>query len=115
MVNTNQQISRVLLKMQKEVNEIVAKSLQKAYDHDRTGNVGKAYAYYTVVAELCPAKRSDIEEAFVDVLCQWGMQLACDNRFADVVLCYTRSLQMYPNNPRMLNNFAAHLLRYHDR
>ncbi|XP_076181472.1 protein arginine N-methyltransferase 9 isoform X2 [Ptiloglossa arizonensis] len=100
--------------MQKEVNEIVVKSLQKAYDHDRTGNVGKAYAYYTVVAELCPAKRSDIEEAFVDVLCQWGMQLACEDRFADVVLCYTRSLDIYPNNPRMLNNFAAHHLRNND-
>ncbi|XP_053980869.1 protein arginine N-methyltransferase 9-like isoform X1 [Hylaeus volcanicus] len=100
--------------MQKEVNEIVAKSLQKAYDHDRTGNVGKAYAYYTVVAELCPARRPEIEEAFVDVLCQWGMQLACQDRFSDVVLCYTRSLDIYPNNPRMLNNFAAHLLRNND-
>lgn len=42
---------------------------------------------------------------------QWGMQLACEDRFADVVLCYTRSLDIYPNNPRMLNNFAAHHLR----
>lgn len=55
--------------MQRELNEIVEKSLQKAYDHNRTGNVGKAYAYYTVVAELCPPKRLEIEEAFVDVLC----------------------------------------------
>ncbi|CAK9806939.1 Protein arginine N-methyltransferase 9 [Anthophora quadrimaculata] len=100
--------------MQKEVNDIVKKSLQKAYDHDRTGNVGKAYAYYTVVAELCPPKRPDIEEAFVDVLCQWGIQLACENRFTDVVLCYKHSLDIFPNNPRMLNNFAAHLLRNND-
>ncbi|XP_076642262.1 protein arginine N-methyltransferase 9 isoform X1 [Halictus rubicundus] len=100
--------------MQKEVNNIIAESLKKAYDHDRTGNIGKAYAYYTVVAELSPAKRLEIEEAFVNVLCQWGMQLACDHRFADVVLCYTRSLDIYPNNPRMLNNFAAHLLRNND-
>ncbi|XP_015437068.1 PREDICTED: putative protein arginine N-methyltransferase 9 [Dufourea novaeangliae] len=100
--------------MQREVNSIVAKSLQKAYNHDRTGNVGKAYAYYTVVAELCPTLRLDIEEAFVDVLCQWGMQLAYENRFSDIVLCYTRSLDIYPNNPRMLNNFAAHLLRNND-
>ncbi|XP_003398969.1 protein arginine N-methyltransferase 9 isoform X1 [Bombus terrestris] len=100
--------------MQRELNEIVEKSLQKAYDHNRTGNVGKAYAYYTVVAELCPPKRLEIEEAFVNVLCQWGIQLAGENRFADVVLCYKRSLDIYPNNPRMLNNFAAHLLRNND-
>ncbi|CAL7948435.1 unnamed protein product [Xylocopa violacea] len=100
--------------MQKEVNDIVEKSLQKAYDHDRTGNVGKAYAYYTVVAELCPPKRAEIEEPFVDVLCQWGIQLECENRFADVALCYKHSLDIFPNNSRMLNNFAAHLLRNND-
>ena len=100
--------------MQKEVDDIVTKSLQKAYDHDRTGNVGKAYAYYTVVAELCPARRSEIEEAFVDVLCQWGIQLAYENRFDDVIVCYKRSLDIFPKNARMLHNFAAHLLRYHD-
>nr|XP_034187371.1 protein arginine N-methyltransferase 9-like isoform X1 [Osmia lignaria] len=101
-------------KMQKEVDDIVTKSLQKAYDHDRTGNVGKAYAYYTVVAELCPARRSEIEEAFVDVLCQWGIQLAYENRFDDVIVCYKRSLDIFPKNARMLHNFAAHLLRNND-
>lgn len=55
--------------MQAEVNDILDKSLQKAREHDRTGNVGKAYAYYTIVAELSPAKRSEIEETFTDVLC----------------------------------------------
>ncbi|XP_029661156.1 protein arginine N-methyltransferase 9-like [Formica exsecta] len=97
--------------MQAEVNDILEKSLQKAREHDRTGNVGRAYAYYTIVAELCPAKRSEIEETFTDVLCEWGIQLAEDNRFSDVVRCYKHSLDIYPNNPRMLNNFAAHLLR----
>lgn len=56
--------------MQAEVNDILEKSLQKAREHDRTGNVGRAYAYYTIVAELCPAKRSEIEETFTDVLCE---------------------------------------------
>jgi len=55
--------------MQAEVNDILEKSLQKAREHDRTGNVGKAYAYYTIVAELSSAKRSEIEETFTDVLC----------------------------------------------
>lgn len=71
--------------MQRELNEIIEKSLQKAYDHDRTGNVGKAYAYYTVVAELCSQKRPEIEEAFVNVLC---MLLFCTTnihfRFKDL-------------------------------
>ena len=97
--------------MQAEVNGILEKSLQKAREHDRTRNVGKAYAYYTIVVELCPAKRSEIEETFTDVLCEWGIQLAEDNRFSDVVRCYKHSLDIYPNNARMLNNFAAHLLR----
>ncbi|KAG7203802.1 hypothetical protein KM043_013819 [Ampulex compressa] len=100
--------------MQEEVKDIIQKSLQKARDHDRTGNVGKAYAYYTVVAELCPGKRLEIEEAFVDVLCEWGIQLAQAKRFSDVALCYERSLDIYPYNSRMLNNFAAHLLRNND-
>jgi len=39
------------------------------------------------------------------------MQLAKDNKFSDVVSCYKFSLNIYPNNSRMLNNFAAHLLR----
>lgn len=56
--------------MQAEVNGILEKSLQKAREHDRTRNVGKAYAYYTIVVELCPAKRSEIEETFTDVLCK---------------------------------------------
>ncbi|XP_012140337.2 protein arginine N-methyltransferase 9 isoform X1 [Megachile rotundata] len=114
MINIHQGRSHISSKMQKEVDDIVTKSLQKAYDHDRTGNVGKAYAYYTVVAELCPAKRSEIEEAFVDVLCQWGIQLAYENRFEDVILCYKRSLDIFPKNARMLHNFAAHLLRNND-
>ncbi|XP_029166263.1 protein arginine N-methyltransferase 9-like [Nylanderia fulva] len=97
--------------MQAEVNSILKKSLQKAREHNRTGNVGKAYAYYTIVVELCPAKRSEIEETFTDVLCEWGIQLAEDNRFSDVIRCYKHSLDIYPNNARMLNNFAAHLLR----
>nr|XP_012222347.1 PREDICTED: putative protein arginine N-methyltransferase 9 isoform X3 [Linepithema humile] len=100
--------------MQAEVNDILEKSLQKAREHDRTGNVGKAYAYYTIVAELSPAKRSEIEETFTDVLCEWGIQLAEDHRFSDVVRCYKHSLDIYPNSSRMLNNFAAHLLRNND-
>lgn len=56
--------------MQAEVNGILKKSLQKARDHDRTGNVGKAYAYYNIVVELCPAKRSEIEETFTNILCK---------------------------------------------
>lgn len=124
--------------MQSEVNDILERSLQKAKEHDRIGNIGKAYAYYTIVAELCPTKRSEIEKAFTDVLCkptestvficlchimcslyceeiefsgEWGIQLVENNRFSDVVRCYKYSLDIYPNNPRMLNNFAAHLLR----
>ncbi|XP_011344451.2 protein arginine N-methyltransferase 9 [Ooceraea biroi] len=100
--------------MQAEVNDILETSLQKAREHDRTGNVGKAYAYYTIVVELCPAKRSEIEETFTDVLCEWGIQLAQENRFSDIVHCYKHSLDIYPNNPRMLNNFAAHFLRNDD-
>lgn len=69
MINTSQTKYYIPSTMQKELNDIIEKSLQKAYDHDRTGNVGKAYAYYTVVAELCPRRRPEIEEAFVDVLC----------------------------------------------
>ncbi|XP_025263175.1 protein arginine N-methyltransferase 9 isoform X2 [Camponotus floridanus] len=42
---------------------------------------------------------------------EWGIQLAEDNRFSDIVRCYKHSLDIYPNNSRMLNNFAAHLLR----
>lgn len=56
--------------MQSEVNDISERSLQKAKEHDRNGNFGKAYAYYTIVAELCPAKRSEIEETFTDILCK---------------------------------------------
>lgn len=57
--------------MEMEVKEIIEKSLKKAQDHDSVGNVGKAYAYYTVVAELCSSKRAEIEEAFTDVLCMF--------------------------------------------
>lgn len=56
--------------MQSEVNDISERSLQKAKEHDRNGNYGKAYAYYTIVAELCPAKRSEIEETFTEILCK---------------------------------------------
>lgn len=56
--------------MQAEVNDILETSLRKAREHDRTGNVGKAYAYYTIVVELSPARRSEIEETFTDVLCK---------------------------------------------
>lgn len=56
--------------MQSEVNDISERSLEKAREHDRIGNIGKAYAYYTIVAELCPTRRSEIEEAFTDVLCK---------------------------------------------
>lgn len=56
--------------MQSEVNDISERSLQKAKEHDRNGNFGKAYAYYTIVAELCPAKRLEIEETFTDILCK---------------------------------------------
>lgn len=55
--------------MQSEVNDILKKSLQKAEEHYRIGNVGKSYAYYTIVVELYSAKRSEIEEIFTDVLC----------------------------------------------
>ena len=48
---------------------------------------------------------------YIYFLGQWGIQLAGENRFEDVALCYKRSLDIYQNNPRMLNNFAAHLLR----
>ncbi|XP_043671850.1 protein arginine N-methyltransferase 9-like isoform X3 [Vespula pensylvanica] len=100
--------------MEVEVKDIIEKSLKKAKDHDSLGHVGKAYAYYTVVAELCSPKRAEIEEAFTDVLCEWCMQLELNNRFSDLLLCYKHSLDIYPNNPRMLNNFAAHLLRNND-
>ncbi|KAK2589218.1 hypothetical protein KPH14_002023 [Odynerus spinipes] len=107
-------LTPVSTQMEMEVMEIVEKSLKKAQDHDSVGNVGKAYAYYTVVAELCSSKRAEIEEAFTDVLCEWCMQLEVNNRFSDLLLCYEHSLDIYPNNPRMLNNFAAHLLRNND-
>ncbi|KAL6265295.1 hypothetical protein P5V15_002075 [Pogonomyrmex californicus] len=96
--------------MQAEVNSILEKSLEKAKEYDRIGNVGKAFAYYILFAELS-ARRSEIEETFTDVLCEWGMQLAENNKFSDIVRCYKFSLNIYPNNPRMLNNFSAHLLR----
>ncbi|EGI57314.1 PREDICTED: putative protein arginine N-methyltransferase 9 isoform X2 [Acromyrmex echinatior] len=96
--------------MQAEVNSILEESLQKAREYDRIGNVGKAFAYYIIFAKLS-ARRSEIEETFTDVLCEWGMQLANDNKFSDIVNSYKFSLNIYPNNPRMLNNFAAHLLR----
>ncbi|XP_012522891.1 protein arginine N-methyltransferase 9 [Monomorium pharaonis] len=99
--------------MQAEVNGILKKSLQKAREYDRIGDVGKAFAYYVIFAELS-TRRSEIEETFTDVLCEWGMQLAKDNKFSDIVNCYKFSLNIYPNNPRMLNNFAAHLLRNND-
>ncbi|XP_024882585.1 protein arginine N-methyltransferase 9-like [Temnothorax curvispinosus] len=99
--------------MQAEVNGILEESLQKAREYDRNGNVGKAFAYYIIFAELS-ARRSEIEETFTDVLCEWGMQLAKENKFSDIVNCYKVSLSIYPNNPRMLNNFAAHLLRNND-
>nr|XP_046472761.1 protein arginine N-methyltransferase 9-like isoform X1 [Neodiprion pinetum] len=102
--------------MDVEIREIVEKALEKAQEQDACGNVGRAYAYYTVVAELCPAKRSEVEKLFTDVLCklfqgEWGMQLELGNRIEDAVTCYKHSLNIYPNNTRMLNNFAAHLLR----
>lgn len=75
--------------MQAEVNDILEKSLQKAREHDRTGNVGRAYAYYTIVAELCPAKRSEIEETFTDVLCK--------------TQCLTFFLYNYNNNDKYIN------------
>ncbi|XP_011707717.1 PREDICTED: putative protein arginine N-methyltransferase 9 isoform X1 [Wasmannia auropunctata] len=99
--------------MQAKVNGILEESLQKAREYDRIGNVGKAFVYYSIFAELS-ARRSEIEETFTDVLCEWGMQLAKNNKFSDIVKCYKFSLNIYPNNPRMLNNFAAHLLRNND-
>ncbi|XP_066592909.1 protein arginine N-methyltransferase 9-like isoform X2 [Prorops nasuta] len=39
------------------------------------------------------------------------MQLAFQNRHQDVLLCYQRSLDIFPTNARMLCNFAAHLLK----
>ncbi|XP_032666622.1 protein arginine N-methyltransferase 9-like isoform X1 [Odontomachus brunneus] len=112
--STTQGVELDQCKMQSEVNDISERSLQKAKEHDRNGNFGKAYAYYTIVAELCPAKRSEIEETFTDILCTWGIELAENNRLSDAVRCYKYSLDIYPNNPRMLNNFAAHLLRNND-
>jgi len=61
--------------MQTEINDILEKSLQKAREHDRIGNLGKAYAYYTIVVELYPSKRSEIEETFTDILCKITMIL----------------------------------------
>ncbi|XP_012272550.1 protein arginine N-methyltransferase 9 [Orussus abietinus] len=97
--------------MQAEVRDIVEKSLKKAREHEARGDMGRAYAYYTVVIELCPEKRKEVEKVFTDVLCEWGLQLIQNNRTQDVIVCYEHSLDIYPENPRMLNNFAAHLLR----
>lgn len=55
--------------MQAEVNGILEESLQRAREYDRNGNVGKAFAYYIIFAELS-ARRSEIEETFTDVLCK---------------------------------------------
>lgn len=97
--------------MQAEVKAIVEQSLKKAREHDSRGNVGQAYAYFTAVVELSPQNRSTVEKEFTDVLCEWGMQLEQNNRIKDVIKCYEHSLEHYPKNSRMLNNFAAHLLR----
>ncbi|XP_051165177.1 protein arginine N-methyltransferase 9-like [Leptopilina boulardi] len=97
--------------MQAEVKAIVQQSLKKAREHDSRGNVGQAYAYFTAVVELSPENRSTVEKEFTDVLCEWGMQLEQNNRMKDVIKCYEHSLEHYPKNSRMLNNFAAHLLR----
>jgi Flp pilus assembly protein TadD len=42
---------------------------------------------------------------------EWGIHLEQSNRMEDVVKCYKNSLEIFPNNTIMLNNFAAHLLR----
>lgn len=59
-----------MYKMQAEVNEVLKKALQQAKEYDRIGNIGKAYACYIAVAELCPARRLEIEEQFTNVLCK---------------------------------------------
>ncbi|KAJ8672731.1 hypothetical protein QAD02_003991 [Eretmocerus hayati] len=97
--------------MQAELEEIINISLTKALDNDAKGNIGLAYAYYTAVLELCPAKRKELEKRFTSVLCEWGIYLECSNRFNDVIKCYKNSLEMFSENPVMLNNFAAHFLR----
>lgn len=124
--------------MQAEIDEIVKISLKKALDHEAKGNIGQAYAYYTAVLELCPAKRSQLEKRFISVLCElifikyaqhtmqlirytyiycyymtgeWGIQLEQKNRLNDVSKCYKNSFELFPRNAQMLNNFAAHLLR----
>lgn len=74
--------------MQSEVNDISERSLQKAREHDRNGNFGKAYAYYTIVAELYPAKRLEIEETFTDILCKTQDILL-------IVLFFMSSLVLY--------------------
>lgn len=121
--------------MQAELEEIIRLSLKKALDYDAKGNIGLAYAYYYAVLELCPAKRAELEKRFTTILCtlkkydlsdsvllviftyklltvgEWGIYLEQKNRMEDVVKCYQNSLDIFPKNPVMLNNFAAHLLR----
>ncbi|OXU22388.1 hypothetical protein TSAR_005080 [Trichomalopsis sarcophagae] len=99
------------IKMQAEVEEIVRVSLKKALDHDERGNFGQAYAYYTAVLEFWPARRSEFEKRFTTILCQWGIHLEQNNRLEDVIKCYENSLEIFPKNYTMLNNFAAHLLK----
>ncbi|XP_058802002.1 protein arginine N-methyltransferase 9-like isoform X2 [Phymastichus coffea] len=42
---------------------------------------------------------------------EWGIQLERKNLLTDVIKCYKNSLELFPKNPQILNNFAAHLLR----
>lgn len=122
--------------MQADIEEIVKISLRKAIDHDLRGNIGQAYAHYTAVLEFCPSKRPELEKRFTNVLCEytnirklssisqkmlakliifligeWGLYLEQENRMDDVMKCYLNSLEMFPRTPKMLNNFAAHLLK----
>ncbi|XP_011501032.1 PREDICTED: putative protein arginine N-methyltransferase 9 isoform X2 [Ceratosolen solmsi marchali] len=102
---------RIYTIMQEEVEEIIKLSLKKALDHDAQGNIGQAYAYYTAVLEFCPSKRAELKKRFTTILCEWGIHLEQNNRMKDIIKCYENSLEIFPDNSIMLNNFAAHFLR----
>ena len=87
------------------------KYLRLGYRYLQNDKFGRAFTNFIQYLENNGERKKEVEEAFFLALTQWTLKLHNENKLTQLINCYSKALQFYPQNLDILTNFGNYLLK----